>query len=237
MLQEREPRRGWARPPPQDRQRQGYEELAVEIEQTTSAAGQGAPEDAASSALVKLIQALQEAWRSLTGGGSDQQFQQWLEQVAVASDADDTPSALRYVDSLDAFLIAAVQEIEELRGSELAPPEIEAELIRVWRHTYAFAAAQDERRLMSIWLARGRVIKEHYPNAVERRQIYKTSLAPSSASTLLQLVEEIRAKLVEGSGYATAPTEQRFTFITEVLSLLSRVRVAFGASEASSAYY
>jgi hypothetical protein len=224
MLQEREPRRGRARPPPQDRQRQGYEELAVEIEQTTSAAGQGAPEDAASSALVKLIQALQEAWRSLTGGGSDQQFQQWLEQVAVASDADDTPSALRYVDSLDAFLIAAVQEIEELRGSELAPPEIEAELIRVWRHTYAFAAAQDERRLMSIWLARGRVIKEHYPNAVERRQIYKTSLAPSSASTLLQLVEEIRAKLVEGSGYATAPTEQRFTFITEVLSLLSRVR-------------
>jgi hypothetical protein len=198
--------------------------LVAEVEQTTLSAGQGAPEDAASSALVKLLQALQEAGRDLTGGGSDQQFQQWLEQVAIAPDDDDAPPALRYVDSLDAFLIAAIEEIEVLRGSEITPPEMEAELMRVWRHTYAYAAAQDELRLGNLWLGRGRVIKERYPNAVQRHQIYKSSLAPSAASALLQRVEEIRAKLAEGRTYAIVTIEQRLTFITEVLSLLSQIR-------------
>ena len=127
------------------------------------------------------------------------------------------------MDSLDAFLIAALQEVEELQHAELAPDQVEAELTAIWRRTYAFAATQEEARLAGIWLARGRAIKDQYPDAAQRRRIYKTSLSPRSATKLLDLAEAVRATLQDGAGYARWTTEQRFTFIRNTLALLSQV--------------
>src|SRR3954471_15660140 len=64
-----------------------------------------------------------------------------------------------YLDTLDGFLIAAIQEVEELRFEELTPAQVEAELTSIWRRTYAFASAVEEKRLWRHWLARGRAIK------------------------------------------------------------------------------
>ena len=127
------------------------------------------------------------------------------------------------MDSLDAFLIAAIQEVEELRHEELAPDQLEAELTAIWRRTYAFAAAQEEARLAGIWLARGRAIKIQYPDSAQRRRIYRTSLSPRSATSLLDLAETVRIRLQEGAGYARWAPEQRFTFIRDILALLSQV--------------
>src|SRR3546814_10439188 len=100
--------------------------------------------------------------------------------------------------SLDAFLIAAIQEVEELKGIELDAAQLEAELAKIWRRTYAHAASHGEAHLATIWLARGRAIKAQYPDADQRRRLYKTSLTPRSAKLLLDRAEAIRVKLSQG---------------------------------------
>ncbi len=205
------------------RQWDGYRHLTTVIEETTAHAGNGAPEDKASSPLAHLLDALEVAWGELTGGGTTEEFTIWLEQTAVVGADEEVGPAYRYLDSLDAFLIAAIQEVEELQHAELAHDQIEAELTAIWRRTYAFAAAQEETRLAGIWLARGRAIKAQYPDAAQRRRIYKTSLSPRSATKLLDLAEAVRVALQEGAAYARWAPEQRFTFIRNILALLSQV--------------
>ena len=209
--------------PQQTPSRDGYEKLVAEIEEATTAAGEGISEDHASSPLARLLRALEAAWGELTGDGTAAEFQAWLEQTAVLTAPADAPVAYNYLDTLDAFLIAAIQEVEELRGAELPSDRIEAELTAIWRRTYAFAAAQEEVRLATIWLVRGRAIKTHYPDAAQRRRIYKTSLSPRSASSLLERAEALRRKLQEGADYARRVPEERFAFIRDVLALLSEV--------------
>ena len=121
------------------RQWDGYNKLVADIEETTAVAGEGAPEDEASSPLALLLRRLKVAWDELTGGGRPEEFTRWLEQTAVVGVHEEDASAYRCLDSLDAFLIAALQEVEELRHAELAPEQVEAELTAIWRRTYAFA--------------------------------------------------------------------------------------------------
>ncbi|WP_077731544.1 DEAD/DEAH box helicase [Methylocaldum sp. 14B] len=206
-----------------NRQKEGYQELIKQIEKTTAAAGKGAPEDKASSPLSSLLLELARAWVDLTGSKSAEEFATWLEQTAVINTPDDAGIAFNHLDSLDAFLIAALQEVEELRRAELTPDQVEGELTAIWRRTYAFAAAHEQEQLAKIWLTRGRVIKTQYPDAGLRRRIYRTSLAPRSANSLLHIEEAVRAKLQEGADYPRWSSEERFAFIRDVLALLSQV--------------
>jgi hypothetical protein len=206
------------------RQWNGYRELVSAIEETTAAAGVGVPEDHASSPLVHLLDELEAAWAELTGGGSQDEFAKWLEQTVVINTPEGNGAAYDYLDSLDAFLIAAIQEVEELRRGELPPDQIEAELTAIWRRTYAFAATQNEARLARIWLARGRSIKTLYPDAVQRRRIYKTSLSPRSATRLIDLARDVRIRFQDGVAYARWTQEERFAFIRDIIALLSQVQ-------------
>ncbi len=205
------------------RQWRGYEGLVNGLKETTIASREGVPEDAASSPLAYLLRALEAAWVELTGGSNPEDFMTWLERTAVIGDDGEAGSAYNYLDTLDSFLIAAIQEVEDLQLAELAAEQLEAELTTIWRRTYAFASAQGEERLAAIWLARGRAIKAHYPEATQRRRIYKTSLSPRSARSLLDLVDTARVTLESGAGYSRWTSEQRFTFIRDVLALLSQV--------------
>ena len=167
--------------------------------------------------------ALKRAWSDLTGGHSEQDFTYWLENTVVTDGLQSAPDAIRYLDSLDDFLLAAIQEVEELQGRELMPSEIEAELIRIWKHTYSFASMREEEQMRRIWLDRGRTIMDHYPEAAQRRRIYKTSLSPRSAAALLDNLATIKEKILEGTGYTDFTHEERFIFVKEVLALLSQV--------------
>src|SRR5262245_21532909 len=150
--------------PGENRQRRGYAQLLTSL---SNAVAQGAaPPDAASSALSQLLNALERAWRAVAGVRAPaQQFETWLEQTAVMAAQGVVSDAVRYLDSLDSFLLTAIEEVEEIRGNELPAADLEAQLIRIWQRSYAFAAARDEERLRNIWLRRGRVIKQRYPDA------------------------------------------------------------------------
>lgn len=207
----------------QGRQWSGYRKLVSSMERAAESASRGQPDDRASSPLALLLRSLQRAWEELSGGGTPEAFANWLEQTAVVNNVDDANPTIQLLDSLDAFLIAAIQEIEELRQGELGPQQIEVELIAIWRQTYAFAAAQDEDRLATTWLARGRAIATIYPDATQRRRIYKSSLPPRSATMLMEMTDELRGILQSASGYSRWATDQRLTFINSVFEALSKV--------------
>lgn len=212
------------RVPTFNRQWNGYESLIRRMREATAIGATLVPDDQASSSLGHLLQALQTAWVNLTGDADMANFTVWLEQTAVApAENGEASDAQDYLDALDAFLIAAIAEVEELRNIELADGELEEELARIWRRTYAFATAQSQAQLTAIWLGRGRAIKRHYPDAVQRRRLYRTSLTPRAGKALLNRAELIRVKLTEGEEYALFNTEHKISFIRDVLALLSEV--------------
>jgi superfamily II DNA/RNA helicase len=205
-----------------NRQWDGYQHLTFQLEKATTAI-EGTLEDAASSPLAHLLRALRTAWADLSRGDTQEEFEAWLEQTAVPQEGEDMKPAHNYLDSLDAFLLAAIHEVETLRDQALAPHQMEEELTAIWQRTYAFAAAQEETQLSKTFLARGRAIKTLYPDEAQRRRIYRTSLSPRSALTLLNLADLVRNKLQEGENYALWEDECRLTFIHDVLELLSSV--------------
>ncbi|MET4630896.1 hypothetical protein ABIB83_007956 [Bradyrhizobium sp. I1.8.5] len=218
-----ENRRGH-RVPKYNRQWNGYESLVSKIQDATATAAGATADGDASSPLALLLRALERSWIDLTGGGTPVDFARWLEETAVVPLVDGTvPDALEYLGSLDAFLIAAIEEVEELQDSELDGADLEAELIGIWRRTYAFASGQAEAALATTWLARGRVIKRHYPDALERRRLYKTSLPPMAGKLLLDRIENVRARLNEGREYTRFSVDQKLAFIQGVLAVLSEI--------------
>lgn len=207
--------------PRRDRQREGYRQLVASVEET-AAAGRLLAEGEARSPLAQLLLALEAAWAELTGSRNADEFRAWLEVTAVVGVVEAT-DAHKYLDSLDGFLIAAIHEVEELRGAEVDAADLEAELIRIWRSTYAHAASNEERRLVSTWLARGRAVTRLYPDLAVRRRYYKTSLSPRPASILLNIVGDVRTALQLGTEYAAWSVDRRLEFISDILRLLSRV--------------
>ena len=92
-----------------------------------------------------------------------------------------------------------------------------------------------EERLRNIWMRRARAVQAVYPNRNERRRIYKASLTPRSASSLIRQADALRTYLIAGAVYAGLTTDEKLAFIADVLGLLSaipvfRVRTNLGRS-------
>ncbi|MFD2252425.1 hypothetical protein FHS82_004108 [Pseudochelatococcus lubricantis] len=227
VLPERE-YRGRSRKLVWNRTWEGYEKLVNELKEATDLASTVAlsvEEGAANSALAILLERLRGAWEELSGSDNDDEFIEWLEETAVVDgdggvEGDDSETLL---DTLDGLLIAAIQEIEQMRNAGLSADELEAELSALWRRTYAHVAAEEEDRLAQTWLGRGRAITSLYPDPNRRRQLYKTSLPPRSGSILLDRVEKIRNTLQAGMDYAGQTAEQQFQFVRSVIALLDEV--------------
>jgi hypothetical protein len=209
--------------PEYNRQWEQYAALISQVQEATEAAGHGSPEDIASSPLWHLLRQLQAAWSEIAGSSDVTAFYEWLENVAVVETAAGASRTHDYLDSLDGFLISAIEEAEELKRSELSTVELETELAAIWRRTYAFAASRQEEQLRSIWLTRGRAIKARYPAPGLRRRIYRTSLPPRSATRLIELEEVLRSRLAAGAGYGGWSTEERFEFVRNIIELVSTV--------------
>lgn len=227
VLPERE-YRGRSRKPVWNRTWDGFEKLVKELKEATDLASTGdlsVEEGTANSALAILLERLRDAWEGLSGSDDDEEFIEWLEETAVVDDdggveGSDSETLL---DTLDGLLIAAIQEIEQMRGAGLSADALEAELSALWRRTYAHVAAEEEGRLAQTWLGRGRAITSLYPDPNRRRQLYKTSLPPRSGSILLDRIDVIRTALQAGTDYTDYTAEQQFQFVRSVIALLSEV--------------
>lgn len=213
----------------QSRQRREYENLIIRLEAAANAGLAGRLVDNAASPLADLLSGIEKAWRLIVPQGTAEQFVAWLEQTAVTDGDGPANDAIQHLDSLDAFLIASIHELEELQNAEIAAADMEQQLLRIWRRSYAFAAAHDEERLRRIWLARGRVLNDRYPDRALRRQIYRSSLTPRSAVILAARVQAIRDRLIQGSGYASFGIEERLTFVADVVEMIAEVP-SFGLS-------
>lgn len=225
VLPERE-YRGRSREYVWNRTWEGYEELVEELKDATERASTGdlsVEGGSANSALAILLERLRDAWEELSGSDDDDAFGEWLEKTAVVDGDGDCDDIEKLLDTLDGLLIAAIQEVEQMRSAGLSAADLETELSALWRRTYAHVAADEEVRLARTWLGRGRAITSLYPDPNRRRQLYKTSLPPRSGSILLDRVADIRATLVAGIDYADRPAEQQFQFVRAIIALLSEV--------------
>lgn len=206
------------------RLRKVYEELISKINISTASKG-----TKASSPIERLLQILREGFDSITGGTStDAAFSEWLEQTeVVGANADGrTKPAMDCLDSLDGILLAAIEEVEVIKGTgrELSPLELEAELKDIWNRTYARVVSSNEETLRNAFVRRGMSIPDIYPIRSERRQIYKTSLPPVSARELLARLTQVQEFLKTGNDYALWKLPERLGFVQQLVELLSGIR-------------
>lgn len=196
-----------------------FKRLLASIE--NSATGVAAP----SSPLARLISLLRDLWLKTTPAGSEADFLGWLEtanQPAVATPPDGPNAELaEAVDSLDLMLLAAISELENLRGTTLAPAELEAHLQRVWSSSFAHFAESETGRMEAIFLRRGRVLPQNiYPDARRRRELYRLGLPPKQGAAFLTLLAEIEARLGGLSNYQRWAAEDRANLFAELAALV-----------------
>lgn len=180
-----------------------------------------------SSPLARLLEMIWKLWVSLNARPDGQMFFKWLEeanpkQMRTASAAspalDDLPDAL---DSLDLFLVSAVEEAEELQGRSLQGIDLEAQLKHLWSRTYAAYAAQDVAWLERVFVTRGNAIPTKiYPKREERRLLYRLGLPPGRGLSFLDLAAEIEAILRNGLDYAARSQSDQYRFVESVAALV-----------------
>ena len=224
--QQYKPRQGGDRSRYRKRQWRGYDELVGSLRQAAKIAAEGGTsldKTNTSSALAMLMTKLRAGWKKISGSEDDEDFVIWLEATSIDTVDKEDEETAKCLDSLDAILLVSLHEVESLIARELESTDLETELVRIWRHTYAHAACAEEARLAKFWMARGGAIKDIYPDASWRRRIYRTSLGPRSGQILLENAAAIREKLISGSDYADRSVELKFDFIRDILGRLSAV--------------
>lgn len=213
------PSGGAATPALEQRMRQmrlKYGSLIAEL-QGQSALGQA---NAASSPIAALLLHIMRHWAAITRSNSLGEFYEWLEATAplrVDSPAGKLPPAVEALDTLDALLLSVVVEAEQLSAEILSADALEAELQTMWRRSYAHYSSAQEARLGDIFVRRGRALfTSIYPDAKDRRQLYRTSVPPRFGSTLLLNYSSITLALKAGDDYAVWNADARFNYIREI---------------------
>ena len=170
------------------------------------------------SPIAELLRLMHSSWREVMPQGSDSQFLAWLE-VANQPDTPVSPAgaaanAEEALDSVDLVLLAAIQEVETLRGAPLSPAELEMHLKRVWSCSFARFASAEQERLGGFFVKRGSVLCETiYPDVVRRRELYRLGLPPRQGATFLTTAARIEEQLRALDAFPRWTPEERFTFI------------------------
>ncbi len=216
-----------------------YEELIgkLAIAPDTAASPTGG-----SSALAALLLSLRTQWGLLSKLNSESEFLKWLEVTATLTPASSRRSGpandlTETLDSLDSVLLAAIVEIESLAGATLTATVLEERLGEIWRRCYAHYASEREATLGQWFLRRGKALTTRiYPDAAQRRRLYRSGLPPRLGDQLMQLYPSVREHLLTGADYAAWDSDRRFAFISVLVELLaSHPRFAVAAKTPGNA--
>ncbi len=206
---------------PQSRQEQAYLELVNQLK------AQSEVTDNAQSPLAQLINRLYKQWHHISGSTQLQEFLAWLEETAPLDSQDDSDNEtqtnlIETLDALDSILLAAIVEVEQIAGQEdLSLDDLEEQLRRIWQHSYARYASQEQAHLENIFIYRGRALKAKiYPDLDKRKRLYKTSLPPRSGEKLSMLYPTIKQHLETGKEYVIWDRFKRFDYIQTIVAQL-----------------
>jgi len=201
-----------------------YEDLVAKLKaqgQVQSEATQ------ARSPLAELLLHLEEAWHHIPDVGDSGDFLDWLEQTEPLKaknnlDEDTGLAAIETLDTLDSLLLSGIVELEQLAREEVSADTLEARLRQIWQRSYAHYAAQEEGRLLEIFVRRGRALKvKVYPSANQRRRLYRTGLPPRYGNQLLELYPSFKLRLESGREYAVWNPNQRLDYILDLVDQLT----------------
>lgn len=201
---------------PHTNQEGQYKTLINQLRQTYNPLGR--------SPLAELLKHLFLEWKKVSNSEQETEFFTWLEQTNPITDNETSTDLIETLDSLDAILLAAIVEAEELAQQELSLTELEEKLRHVWQTSFACYADHEQQILESRFIKRGIALQQNiYPDKKQRRQFYRTSLPPRSANVLIQLYEkrEFKQLLETGRDYADWNDNQRFEFIESVVKHLT----------------
>jgi DEAD/DEAH box helicase len=180
------------------------------------------------SSLAQLLIHLEQQWQSITISSAQDTFLTWLEQTAPLdynnhlSEAES--SAIEALDSLDSILLSAIVEIEHLAAKDLSPDELEEQLKKIWRRSFAYYASSEQEKLENLFIKRGRALKtEIYKNYSQRRRLYRTSLPPRAGNELLTIYSKLKEHLKKGENYIIWTYDQRFNYIQTVVGQLGEI--------------
>jgi DEAD/DEAH box helicase len=189
------------------------------------------------SPLSELLDDIWDSWKSLSGTDDRRRFLAWLETTAPAQferseDDPSLPPELAGLDTLDAIVLSAIVESEEINAASA----LEDQLGSIWRSSFAAIVApmQEEQE---VFLRRAHAVPRNiYPEQSERRRLYRTGLPPCSAYQLLNAYPTIRDALMAGADYFTMTSPEKLTYIDGIVGLIGSVdRFRYEASASRTA--
>lgn len=205
-----------------DKARQHYNTLIENISIKTELKKQ---EEKTFSPLAELLLILQNKWREIYPMNTKEDFIKWLENTAPLEVTTKSAEneAVDVLDTLDSILLSTLVELENLQG-KIDPNEFTNQLQNIWNRTYARFAAKTERNIEKYFTIRGTALQQTiYPDAVQRKRLYCTSLPPRQGIQLLEIFSEIKQHLETGAKYAWLAPKDRFKYIETLASLINNV--------------
>jgi len=132
---------------------------------------------------------------------------------------------IEYLDSLDFNLLSCIEEIEQI-NDEVSNDELEQNLIRIWRSSFARYVSEREELWGEIFQRRGMALKNTvYPDASLRRNLYRSGLPPREGRKLLDLYPELKKHLITGSDFALWDSESKVDYIVQIVEMLSTIPI------------
>lgn len=186
-------------------------------------------EDRQSSALFNLLRLIKLKWEEINGEDDDLKFISWIESTtpsyddsAEKEDKNNNWSMNKGLDSLDSIILSAIVEIENFSSQEFTKIEWEQKLISLWNNTFAKYSSDFSEGMENIIVTRGNSIRENiYKNDSERKQIYCTSLPPSSARKMLAIKDLVIQKIQDHKNYIELSDQEKLEYFFGIIEILS----------------
>ena len=185
-----------------------------------------------SSPLALLLRSISESALDLLGIEGDQ-FLEWLESITpneISKDAGMGMTSMQdrladSIDELDSVLISSLEELSLIQSQTLDGADAEAFLIALWKNTFSCVAALQETWLEQAFIRRGRaVIESIYPDADERKRLYKYGLPPYLGRRFEDVAPNIFLKIEASDSYGFMSARERLMVFESICNIISNDR-------------